>query len=321
MVRLIRAAVTGASRSSTRPRSTARSPTSVLSGSARAVSAGRSSSRRSSASTRSERRAEVRGLKSRPDHIKEVADASLQRLRVIASISSTGTASSERANRDVAGAVKDLIQAGRSRIRPLGGGRADDPARARGAAGHRGAERGLVVDRQHEQTSSRDRGWASVRAVQPAGQGLPHRRDRRQTTLVSTDFRSTLPRFTPKRAPQPDGGRPAGGRRKTQERRPRRSRWRGFWPRSPDGATPGRRSCIASTENRRALDGLRDTALPRDLRTAEQHVGARRAQLSDAEWQDAAPDAAAGRRDRRRRTSPPRTGSSTYQRGWLIPAS
>ena len=37
-----------------------------------------------------------------------------------------------------------------------------------------------------------------LRPVQPAGQGLPHRaRSTRHTTFDSTDFRTTLPRFTP----------------------------------------------------------------------------------------------------------------------------
>ena len=36
-----------------------------------------------------------------------------------------------------------------------------------------------------------------LRALQPAGQGLPHRQDRREHQFDSTDFRNVLPRFTP----------------------------------------------------------------------------------------------------------------------------
>ena len=48
---------------------------------------------------------------------------------------------------DVAGTVKELIARGQgAALRPLRGGRAVDPPRPRGAAGHRAAERILAVD-------------------------------------------------------------------------------------------------------------------------------------------------------------------------------
>jgi len=52
-------------------------------------------------------------LDSRPEHIKEVADASLKRLKTESSIFCISTASTRRANRGCAGTVKDLIQAGK----------------------------------------------------------------------------------------------------------------------------------------------------------------------------------------------------------------
>ena len=38
--------------------------------------------------------------------------------------------------------------------------------------------------------------WDRVRAVQPAGQGLPHRNDRRADDVRQPDFRNIVPRFT-----------------------------------------------------------------------------------------------------------------------------
>ena len=66
-------------------------------------------------------------------------------------------------------------------LRPLRGGRADDPPRARRPARHRRAERVLALVARAgggdpaDARGARDR----LRALQPAGEGLPHRHDRR----------------------------------------------------------------------------------------------------------------------------------------------
>jgi len=39
-----------------------------------------------------------------------------------------------------------------------------------------------------------------LRAVQPAGQGVPHREDRREDDVREEDFRNIVPRFTPRPA-------------------------------------------------------------------------------------------------------------------------
>ena len=88
-----------------------------------------------------------RGLDSRPAHIKEVADASLKRLKIDRiDLFYQHRVDPDVPIEDVAGAVKDLIQRRQGQaLRPLRGRRADDPPRARGAARHGGPERVLAV--------------------------------------------------------------------------------------------------------------------------------------------------------------------------------
>ena len=66
-------------------------------------------------------------------------------------------------------------------LRPLRGGRADDPPRARGAAGHGAPERVLALVARAGGGDPADARGARhrLRPVQPARQGLPHREDRR----------------------------------------------------------------------------------------------------------------------------------------------
>ena len=93
-----------------------------------------------------------------------------------------------------------------------------------------------------------------LRAVQPAGQGLPDRQDRRQdTTFDDADFRNIVPRFTPE-AMQANQAlvdlltRIADGRR----RRRRRSRWPGCWRRSRGSCPfPAREAASAGGESGR----------------------------------------------------------------------
>ena len=81
---------------------------------------------------------ELVGLDSRPAHIKQVAEASLKRLRVDAiDLFYQHRVDPDVPIEDVAGAVKDLIRAGQGQaLRPLGSGRQPIRRRARGPAGH-----------------------------------------------------------------------------------------------------------------------------------------------------------------------------------------
>src|SRR5438445_5788981 len=76
------------------------------------------------------------GLDSRPEHIKEVAEASLKRLKV----DSIDLFYQHRVDtnvpiEDVAGTVKELINEGEA-LRPFRSGRTNDPSRARLSAGY-----------------------------------------------------------------------------------------------------------------------------------------------------------------------------------------
>ena len=137
-------------------------------------------------------------------------------------------------------------------LRPLRGGRADDPPRARRAAGHGAAERVLaVVARARggdpaDARGARDR----LRPVQPARQGLPDREDRRDH-----DVRRAATSATPSRASTPEAraGEPRVRRaarprsRSGRTRRRRRSRSPGCSRRSRGSCrSPARRSCTGS---------------------------------------------------------------------------
>ena len=94
-----------------------------------------------------EAKARWSGLDSRPEHIKEVAEGSLKRLRIDAiDLFYQHRVDPEVPIEDVAGAVKDLIQQGKVRHFGLSEpGVADDPPGPRRSASNRGPERVLVV--------------------------------------------------------------------------------------------------------------------------------------------------------------------------------
>ena len=87
------------------------------------------------------------GTDSRPDTIRSSVDESLRRLRTDwIDLLYQHRVDPDVPIEEVAGAVKELIQAGKVQaVRPLRGRRAHDPARARGAAGDGAAERILAV--------------------------------------------------------------------------------------------------------------------------------------------------------------------------------
>ena len=85
-----------------------------------------------------------RGLNSRPEHIKQVAEASLKRLKTDRiDLFYQHRVDPDVPIEDMAGAVKDLIQEGKQgqALRPVRAERADDPASARGPARRSDPER------------------------------------------------------------------------------------------------------------------------------------------------------------------------------------
>jgi Aldo/keto reductase family len=117
---------------------------------------------------------ERHGLNSRPDHIKEVVDASLKRLQT----DHIDLLYQHRVDpsvpiEDVAGAVKDLI--GKGKV--LYCGRRDHQTRPRRAARFRIAKRVFALGAQHRGQDSADAAgaWNRSGPVQPAGPGIPDR--------------------------------------------------------------------------------------------------------------------------------------------------
>ena len=137
-------------------------------------------------------------------------------------------------------------------FRHVRGGRRDDPPGARGPAGDGRAERVLaVVAASRGRGAGRVRGAGHrVRAVQPARQGLPHRHHHRVDQLRR---RQRHPQHHPAvragRAPAQPGRRRSARqhRRNARAPRPARSPWPGCWPRSPGSCrSPAPASCTDS---------------------------------------------------------------------------
>jgi aryl-alcohol dehydrogenase-like predicted oxidoreductase len=141
------------------------------------------------------------GLNSRPAHIKEVAEASLKRLRTdVINLFYQHRVDPDVPIEDVAGAVKDLIQAGK--VRHFGLSEA-------GAATIRRAHAVQKVSAlQNEYSLWWRRPEAEILplleelgiglvAYSPLGKGFLTGAVTEATSFASNDFRSTLPRFTP----------------------------------------------------------------------------------------------------------------------------
>ena len=120
------------------------------------------------------------GMDSRPEHIREVAEASLKRLKTdVIDLLYQHRVDPNVPIEDVAGAVKELIQEGQT-FRLVGTRCPDDPACPCRATGHRYPERVFIVDTgtRNERCAcclrrTRDR----LCGLQPARQRLPHRSD------------------------------------------------------------------------------------------------------------------------------------------------
>ena len=127
------------------------------------------------------------GLDSRPEHIREVAEASLKRLKTdVIDLFYQHRVDPEVPIEDVAGAVEgpDRARQGQA-FRTVGSGRPDDPPRSCGAAGGGVAERIFFVVARAGEGNHSDAGETGhrLRSLQPARQGFPYRRDRRQERL------------------------------------------------------------------------------------------------------------------------------------------
>ena len=142
-------------------------------------------------------------MNSRPDHIKQVAEASLKRLQTdVIDLFYQHRVDPSVPIEDVAGAVKDLIQAGQGQtLRPLRGGRTDNPSRARRPASHSTAERILLVvagAREAAVLPTLEELGIGFVPFSPLGKGFLTGAITENTTFDRTDGRSNIfPRFTP----------------------------------------------------------------------------------------------------------------------------
>jgi aryl-alcohol dehydrogenase-like predicted oxidoreductase len=141
------------------------------------------------------------GLNSRPEHIKEVADACLKRLRTgVIDLFYQHRVDPNVPIEDVAGAVKDLIQAGKVRHFGLS------------EAGVRTIRRAHAVQPVTALQNEYSLWWRKPEAevipaleelgiglvpYSPLGKGFLTGKIDESTTFGSNDFRSLLPRFTP----------------------------------------------------------------------------------------------------------------------------
>jgi aryl-alcohol dehydrogenase-like predicted oxidoreductase len=140
-------------------------------------------------------------LNSRPEHIREVADASLKRLRIdVIDLFYQHRVDPEVPIEEVAGAVKELVQAGK--VKHFGLSEAGIQTVRRAHAVHPVAavqnEYSLWFRRPEEGLlqALEELGIGLV-PYSPLGKGFLTGKFNEKTKFDSTDFRSTLPRFTP----------------------------------------------------------------------------------------------------------------------------
>src|SRR3981081_512769 len=141
------------------------------------------------------------GLDSRPEHIKQVAEASLKRLRTdVIDLLYQHRVDTEVPIEDVAGAVKDLIQAGKVKHFGLSEAGVQTIRRAHAVQALTAlqSEYSLWWRKPEQEVipTLEELGIGFV-PVSPLGKGFLTGAIKENTTFASSDFRSTLPRFTP----------------------------------------------------------------------------------------------------------------------------
>ena len=141
------------------------------------------------------------GLDSRPEHIKEVAEASLKRLKVdVIDLFYQHRVDPDVPIEEVAGAVKDLVQAGK--VKQFGMSEAAAKTIRRAHAVHPvtavQSEYSLWYRNPEKEVlpTLEELGIGFV-PYSPLGKGYLTGKIDETTTFDSSDFRSTLPRFTP----------------------------------------------------------------------------------------------------------------------------
>ena len=141
------------------------------------------------------------GLDSRPEHIKQVAEASLERLQVdVIDLFYQHRVDPDVPIEDVAGAVKDLIQAGKVKHFGLSEAGAQTIRRAHAVQPVTALQSEYSLWTREPETeiipTLEELGIGFV-PFSPLGKGFLTGKMDTTTVLDSSDFRKTLPRFTP----------------------------------------------------------------------------------------------------------------------------
>ena len=162
------------------------------------------------------------GLNSRPDHIKQVADGSLKRLKVdVIDLFYQHRVDPGVPIEDVAGAVKDLIQQGKVRHFGLSEAAAKTIRRAHGVQPVTAVQSEYSLwwrKPEAEVIPTLEELGIGLVPYSPLGKGFLTGKITENTTFDSTDFRSTLPRFTPEAAGESRSGGVAWRHRRAKER-------------------------------------------------------------------------------------------------------
>jgi aryl-alcohol dehydrogenase-like predicted oxidoreductase len=185
------------------------------------------------------------GLDSRPEHIKQVAEGSLKRLKTdVIDLFYQHRVDLDVPIEDVAGAVKELIQQGKVKHFGLSEAGAQTIRRAHAVQPVTALQREYslwwrIRSGNHSLKAPRDR----IRFVQPAGKGF-HGAIKEDTKFDKTDFRNIVPRFNKdnRKANQAMVDL-IGAFVNRKRRRLPRSLWHGCWLGSHDRPHPRRPSC------------------------------------------------------------------------------
>jgi len=141
------------------------------------------------------------GLNSRPEHIKQAAEGSLKRLKTnVIDLYYQHRVDPDVPIEDVAGAVKDLIQAGKVKHFGLSEAGAQTIRRANAVQPVTALQSEYSLwfrDHEKEILPTIEELGIGLVAYSPLGKGFLTGKIDESTTLDSSDFRSTLPRFTP----------------------------------------------------------------------------------------------------------------------------
>ena len=141
------------------------------------------------------------GLNSRPEHIKQAVEGSLKRLKTdFIDLYYQHRVDPEVPIEDVAGAVKELIQAGKVKHFGLSEAAAKTIRRAHAVQPVAALQSEYSLwfrDHEKEILPTVEELGIGLVAYSPLGKGFLTGKIDESTTLDSSDFRSTLPRFTP----------------------------------------------------------------------------------------------------------------------------